>query len=70
MSGIDQQIAHLSNGHTLLVVLVVALALGLRHATDPGGPLSKQGPKYLRWGDARGHDARAAPSAYSERYQR
>jgi ABC-type nickel/cobalt efflux system permease component RcnA len=35
MGGIDQQIAHLASGHALLVVLAIALALGLRHATDP-----------------------------------
>jgi ABC-type nickel/cobalt efflux system permease component RcnA len=35
MPGIDQRLADLSNGHTLLVVVAVALLLGLRHATDP-----------------------------------
>jgi ABC-type nickel/cobalt efflux system permease component RcnA len=35
MGGLDQQIAHLAGGHALLVVLAIALALGLRHATDP-----------------------------------
>jgi ABC-type nickel/cobalt efflux system permease component RcnA len=35
MGGIDQRIAHLASGHSLLVVLGIALALGLRHATDP-----------------------------------
>src|SRR5437588_7984728 len=35
MSGIDDSIANLAGGHTLLVVLAVALLLGLRHATDP-----------------------------------
>ena len=35
MGGIDQQLAHLASGHALLVVLAIALALGLRHATDP-----------------------------------
>ena len=33
--GLDEKIATMSNGATLLVVVVVALALGLRHATDP-----------------------------------
>src|SRR6202035_1882236 len=28
-------IAHLASGHALVVVLAIALALGLRHATDP-----------------------------------
>lgn len=35
MSGLDQQLAQLGNGHALIVVLAVALLLGLRHATDP-----------------------------------
>jgi high-affinity nickel permease len=35
VNGLDQQIAQLSNGHSLLVVLAVALLLGLRHAGDP-----------------------------------
>jgi ABC-type nickel/cobalt efflux system permease component RcnA len=35
MGGLDQSIAQLAGGHTLLVVLAVALLLGLRHATDP-----------------------------------
>ena len=35
MSNLDQSIANLSHGSTLLVVLAVALLLGLRHATDP-----------------------------------
>src|SRR6059036_545752 len=35
MFGLDHQIASLSDGATLLVVMVVALALGLRHASDP-----------------------------------
>jgi ABC-type nickel/cobalt efflux system permease component RcnA len=33
--GLDNWIAHLSNGATLLAVSGVAVALGLRHATDP-----------------------------------
>jgi ABC-type nickel/cobalt efflux system permease component RcnA len=33
--GLDDSIAGLGDGHTLLVVLAVALLLGLRHATDP-----------------------------------
>jgi high-affinity nickel permease len=35
MSGLDDQIAQLAGGHSLLVVLAVALLLGLRHAGDP-----------------------------------
>jgi ABC-type nickel/cobalt efflux system permease component RcnA len=35
MFGLDQSIAHLSNGTTLLLVIAVAILLGLRHATDP-----------------------------------
>jgi len=35
MFGLDDQVATMSDGATLLVVVVVALALGLRHATDP-----------------------------------
>jgi high-affinity nickel permease len=35
MPGLDQSIAGLAGGQTLLVVLAVALVLGLRHATDP-----------------------------------
>src|SRR4051794_32244231 len=36
MSGLDDRIAHLmGGGGSLAVVLAVALALGLRHATDP-----------------------------------
>jgi ABC-type nickel/cobalt efflux system permease component RcnA len=35
MSGLDQQLADLAHGHSLAVVLAVALLLGLRHATDP-----------------------------------
>ncbi|MFL5937656.1 MAG: hypothetical protein ACJ76U_12525 [Gaiellaceae bacterium] len=35
MLGLDDRIATMSDGATLLVVVVVALALGLRHATDP-----------------------------------
>jgi high-affinity nickel permease len=33
--GLDDHIAGLSNGTTLLVVVAVSLLLGLRHATDP-----------------------------------
>jgi high-affinity nickel-transport protein len=33
--GLDDWIAHLSNGATLLAVAGVAILLGLRHATDP-----------------------------------
>ncbi len=35
MFGLDDRIASLSNGTTLLVVMVVAIGLGLRHASDP-----------------------------------
>jgi high-affinity nickel permease len=35
MFGLDQSLAHLSDGATLLVVVLVAIALGLRHASDP-----------------------------------
>jgi ABC-type nickel/cobalt efflux system permease component RcnA len=35
MPALDHSIAHLGGGHTLVVVLAVALLLGLRHATDP-----------------------------------
>ena len=35
MPGLDHAIAGLASGHTVLVVLAVALLLGLRHASDP-----------------------------------
>jgi ABC-type nickel/cobalt efflux system permease component RcnA len=35
MLGLDDRILHLSNGGSALVVLLVAVLLGLRHATDP-----------------------------------
>jgi len=35
MFGLDDRIATLSDGTTLLVVMVVAIVLGLRHASDP-----------------------------------
>ena len=35
MFGLDQTIAHMSDGTTLVLVLAVAALLGLRHATDP-----------------------------------
>src|SRR5215217_1984203 len=35
MFGLDDRIASLSDGGSVLVVLLVALLLGLRHATDP-----------------------------------
>src|SRR4249919_485816 len=35
MFGLDDWIAHLSGGATLLAVAGVAILLGLRHATDP-----------------------------------
>jgi high-affinity nickel-transport protein len=35
MFGLDERIASLSDGTTLLVVAVVAILLGFRHATDP-----------------------------------
>jgi high-affinity nickel permease len=35
MFGLDERLASLSDGTTFLVVVVVAVVLGLRHATDP-----------------------------------
>src|SRR2546425_7708869 len=35
MFGLDHTIASLSDGGTLLVVVLVAVLLGVRHATDP-----------------------------------
>lgn len=35
MFGLDEAIAHLSGGASVLVVVLVAALLGLRHATDP-----------------------------------
>jgi ABC-type nickel/cobalt efflux system permease component RcnA len=35
MFGVDSWIAHFSDGATLTLVVVVAVVLGLRHATDP-----------------------------------
>src|SRR3954462_10652360 len=35
MFGLDDWIAHLSDGTTLVLVAVVAIVLGLRHAADP-----------------------------------
>src|SRR2546421_12541418 len=35
MFGLDHRIASFSDGTTLVVVLVVAIVLGLRHASDP-----------------------------------
>ena len=35
MFGLDDQIANLSQGGSILIVLLVATLLGLRHATDP-----------------------------------
>ena len=35
MFGLDDAIAHLSAGGSVLVVILVAALLGLRHATDP-----------------------------------
>lgn len=35
MFGLDSQLAHLSDGTTLALVLGVAMLLGLRHASDP-----------------------------------
>jgi ABC-type nickel/cobalt efflux system permease component RcnA len=35
MFGLDDRIVALGDGHTLLLVLAVAVLLGLRHATDP-----------------------------------
>src|SRR3954451_11199013 len=35
MFGLDEDIARAASGHGALVVLLVAFALGLRHASDP-----------------------------------
>ena len=35
MSGLDDRILHLSDGGSVAIVLLVAVLLGLRHATDP-----------------------------------
>ena len=35
MFGLDEKIAHFSDGTTLLIVVAVAVVLGLRHASDP-----------------------------------
>lgn len=35
MSGLDERVAHLGTGGSVAVALVVAVLLGLRHATDP-----------------------------------
>jgi len=35
MLGLDEKIAHFSDGTTLLIVVAVAVVLGLRHASDP-----------------------------------
>ena len=35
MFGLDNWIAHFSDGTTLALVVVVAIVLGLRHAGDP-----------------------------------
>src|SRR3954453_22356563 len=35
MFGMDDRIANFSDGTTLLLMVVVAIVLGLRHATDP-----------------------------------
>ena len=35
MSGLDERIAHLGAGGSILLALAIALLLGLRHATDP-----------------------------------
>ena len=35
MFGLDESLAHFSTGGSLLIVSVVAIVLGLRHATDP-----------------------------------
>jgi len=35
MFGLDDKIAHFSDGTTLLIVVAVAVVLGLRHASDP-----------------------------------
>ena len=35
MFGLDAWVVHFSDGTTLAIVLVVAILLGLRHASDP-----------------------------------
>jgi high-affinity nickel permease len=62
MFGLDDLIASSSDGTTMLLVLVVAVLLGLRHATDPdhlaavttlvasGGPRSRARNLGLAWG--------------------
>ncbi len=35
MFGLDDRIASLSDGASVFIVLIVAILLGLRHATDP-----------------------------------
>ena len=50
MFGLDDLIVHLSSGASIGVVLLVAVLLGLRHATDPGSHRS-------------GHDARRLATA-------
>ena len=51
MFGLDDWIAGLSDGASLLVVLLVAALLGLRHATDPDHIAARCGPTSSRRGE-------------------
>src|SRR5919199_5137775 len=35
MFGLDERVASLAHGHGLVLILAIAFALGLRHASDP-----------------------------------
>ena len=35
MFGLDEHLAHLADGQLVGLVVVIAILLGLRHATDP-----------------------------------
>jgi sulfite exporter TauE/SafE len=56
MFGLDSQLAHLSDGTTLALVLGIAMLLGLRHASDPDHLAAVT---TLVAGDDRGHARRA-----------
>ena len=56
MFGLDSQLAHLSDGTTLAVVLGIAMLLGLRHASDPDHLAAVTTPVA---GDGRGQARRA-----------
>ena len=58
MFGLDGQIASLSDGATFAIVMLVAVLLGLRHATDPDHLAAVTatvagGQRYDRWQSAR-----------------